>query len=309
MKPATKILRLVAPDNGGPRKRSVLESLARGYGAGAELIDEMIAAGQLMKHGDRRGATWGLPRAPRAGTTAAAPRAHAARHLGRQAGFVLPAPLLYLLAAIALLGAVYGFYAAVDGRAYKRGAAEKQGEWEAANRAAQALQRAREQDVSDAIKEKEAQRTAAADRAEGFEIRWKEARREIRRNGNPLATCDAPPSAPPLAGAAPADVARSPADPAALRGRVRFTWDFVRLYDAAWTGPGGESVFGAAAGLAGAFAADPAAPAGPSAYGPDELLDVHGDNAARASACRRDFSALIEKIRAAEAAWGKRAPP
>lgn len=62
MKAETKILRLVAPENGGPRNRVVLDEMAKRYGEGAYLIDYMIAKGSLVKYSDRRYAKWGLPR-------------------------------------------------------------------------------------------------------------------------------------------------------------------------------------------------------------------------------------------------------
>lgn len=92
MKPATKILRVVAPENGGPRKRSVLEGLARAYGATAELVDEMIRGGQLHKHGDRRGSTWGLPPA------------------GRQRGFAVLTQLIMGGVVLALASGAFAYY-------------------------------------------------------------------------------------------------------------------------------------------------------------------------------------------------------
>lgn len=62
MKPETRILRMVAPDCGGPRKRRILEATAERYGATAQLVKDMIAAGLLVMYGKKRGATWGLPR-------------------------------------------------------------------------------------------------------------------------------------------------------------------------------------------------------------------------------------------------------
>lgn len=49
----------------------------------------------------------------------------------RQGGFLLPTPLLYLLAGIALVAALGGLYALVDGRGYQRGKTETEAAWQA----------------------------------------------------------------------------------------------------------------------------------------------------------------------------------
>lgn len=63
MTAATRILRAVAPDNGGPTFRTVLVHLAEHHGEpdGEALITQLIAAGQLVQYGKKRGARWGLP--------------------------------------------------------------------------------------------------------------------------------------------------------------------------------------------------------------------------------------------------------
>jgi len=64
MKPATRILRAVQPDRGGPTHRTVLEHLAEHHGAacGKTLIKDLIVAGKLVLYGQKRGARWGLPK-------------------------------------------------------------------------------------------------------------------------------------------------------------------------------------------------------------------------------------------------------
>ena len=62
MRAETRVLRLVNPENGGPRKRSVLDAAAARYGEGEYLIDYLIAAGRLKRYGRARGARWGLPK-------------------------------------------------------------------------------------------------------------------------------------------------------------------------------------------------------------------------------------------------------
>lgn len=62
MRAETRVLNLVKPENGGARKRGVLDAAARRYGEGEYLIDYLIAAGRLKRYGKARGATWGLPK-------------------------------------------------------------------------------------------------------------------------------------------------------------------------------------------------------------------------------------------------------
>ena len=66
----SRILRLVHPDNGGPRKRNVLEALARGKEDSRTTFKRLLASGDLVMYGDHRGATYGQPgyRKPRRNT-------------------------------------------------------------------------------------------------------------------------------------------------------------------------------------------------------------------------------------------------
>lgn len=66
MKAEARVLRIVLPEHGGPRKRAVLDNLATRYGEGPYLIDYLIAARRLKRFGRARGATWGLPKARKA---------------------------------------------------------------------------------------------------------------------------------------------------------------------------------------------------------------------------------------------------
>lgn len=61
MRAETRVLDLVKPENGGARKRSVLDHAAARYGEGPYLIDYLIAAGRLKRRGRARGSKWGLP--------------------------------------------------------------------------------------------------------------------------------------------------------------------------------------------------------------------------------------------------------
>lgn len=62
MRAEARILRLVHPDNGGPRARPILDAMAKQWGEGPHLIDYLIAAKRLVKYGQTRAARWGLPK-------------------------------------------------------------------------------------------------------------------------------------------------------------------------------------------------------------------------------------------------------
>lgn len=62
MRAETRVLHLVRPENGGARKRGVLDVMAKRYGEGPYLIDYLIAAKRLVRYGRARGARWGLPK-------------------------------------------------------------------------------------------------------------------------------------------------------------------------------------------------------------------------------------------------------
>ena len=60
-----RILRVVAPESGGDRKRNVLVGLARTDGQrkrAGRIIEAMLERGELVMRGERRGAVYGLPR-------------------------------------------------------------------------------------------------------------------------------------------------------------------------------------------------------------------------------------------------------
>ena len=64
-----RILRLVSLEYGGPRKRNVLEALARSDKQRRQfpqIFDQLIDRGELVMVGAKRGARYGLPRRPRA---------------------------------------------------------------------------------------------------------------------------------------------------------------------------------------------------------------------------------------------------
>lgn len=60
------LLRVLRPENGGPRKRTVLEGLAKAKGYKAdfdEVLERMIDAGEIVVTGEKRGTRYALPRA------------------------------------------------------------------------------------------------------------------------------------------------------------------------------------------------------------------------------------------------------
>jgi hypothetical protein len=316
MKACTRLLRLVHPDNGGARIKRVLEAMAVHYGAKPELVDQLVAQGRLKMYGDRRGATYGLPRAEAREALPAIgrpPSRRVAQPGARQRGF----GLVHVLAGIALVGVVWGavsWHASVH---YARGQSDKQVEWDAANRKAVELAAARRLAVARALLVAENAKLKADEKARIADDNWKEAQRENRREGIALAVCPKRPAGPQSDRALAVGSPSGPGlraraeDPghAAVRGGLRFTWEFVRLFDSAWTGAGGEPVHAAAAGPEAAAGSGAAAPGGASAYTPDDVLDVHGENARRCSADRREYRTLILKIQNAARAWDEARRP
>lgn len=216
----------------------------------------------------------------------------------RQRGFGI---LGYLIAAGALVAALAGLYALVDGRGYARGSSEMQQRWNAANQEADDTQRERERDVSKELAVVDTARQAAEDKASKANLRWQEAKRESDRRGRALAAIESEPrgSGPVASGQSAAPDAAAAVDQPGVR--IRTTWEFVRHYDSAWTGAGGEPVFPAAAGYSPTAESGAASP-----YGLGEVLDVHGENARRCSTDRREFQTVIDRIEAAERAWANK---
>lgn len=198
----------------------------------------------------------------------------------RQRGSIL----VYLAMAMVAMAMMYGLFALVDRNwvttaGIKKGEAAKQAEWDAANRKAEA-----DAKVARLEREKEARKASAElqdaeSRAREWQAKW----RKDRTNGNRLAVCPEGPATPrtALAGASP------PPD------RLRLTYGFLHDYDGVWTGLAGEPLFGDPRGSA----EGAPSPDAPSAVGLEELLDVHAENAARASAASRQLTKLIRLIR------------
>lgn len=201
--------------------------------------------------------------------------------------------LVYLIAAAAVLATLGGIYYAIDSRGYARGKLEIQSEWTAANAAAQAEADAQRLERTRLAAEQSAKLATAQGRARDADTRWRAARTEAAREAVPLVVADCTGPTGSLPAAAPGGGGLR------MATSLRFTSDFVRRYDSAWTNSAGEPVFG-----------DPdrplEAPGSASTVTADDLLTVHGENASRCSANSRQMNALInllEKLRA----YGNRA--
>jgi hypothetical protein len=194
---------------------------------------------------------------------------------------------------------------------YALGEGAKQSEWDTSELARAAHERDRNKAVGVALLLAEKARIAAEDKAHEHENLWKEERRENRRTGKSLGSCEEPrPDPAPPAGAG--DLARGDsgagvrAPGVAGRPGVLLHWRFVGMYDGAHSAGRihGEPIFGATAEYA--LAPERADTASP--YTLDDVLDVHGENAFEWGKCRRDLNAAIDLVEAAEAAYerGKR---
>ncbi len=194
-------------------------------------------------------------------------------------------PLVYIIAGIVFLAALTGAYLKVHGDGVTQGKAEVQTLWDAANRKAQAEEAARLAAADLTAKTHAAELAAMQQKATTFEQKWRQER--AKQSNSTLAGCITAPTA-------------SSTATAGTQPSVRFSNGFVRLYDSAWTGDAGESIFGNSTTPAGytATAADAL-----SDIGPGEVLDNFQANAALCSADRRKLNSLIGQIEALRAGW------
>lgn len=193
-----------------------------------------------------------------------------------------------------------GYY---DGK--RAGQDEVRAEWDrqkvADEKAAAALRQASDGEVAAAEGKAELARQAADE----SERKWREVKNAAQKSGVALATCQG--GTVPVASGVPEHTDGAAADnrvdvPAGGGGRgVVVTWEFIRLWDSAWTDSNGQPVFGDPSITAGAAgAADSASP-----YGPGDVLDNHQENARRGSACRRQLNSLIDLLDSLEAKWNQ----
>jgi hypothetical protein len=221
----------------------------------------------------------------------------------RQRGFAVEAWMVWAVLGfgtlVGLLIGVQLYLAHIEKRGYERGVGEVRAEWNAAKLKAEEERKERDAAVAGALDTLAKKVAAAEAEADRNKTEWQEARNEARRNGRQLAACSKP--APRVAGEAGANPS-SANDPAAdSGGAVLFHWRFVGLYDGAHRGLDGKPLFAATA----QHARAPERADTPSPYTPDDVIDVHGANADSWADCRRDLNAAIDKVEAAEQAWGR----
>jgi hypothetical protein len=217
-------------------------------------------------------------------------------------------------AAAALAGTVWGAIAWHASTHYERGVQAERTAQNKKEEERRQAQRRRDDEVAAALLLEQQQRQAAEVVAEESNRRWREAQRDADRRKVALAHCEAGPAQSDgggVVGAAAGPVVspggEGPAAPPAGGGitrpaahpGVRFTFEFVRQYDSAWTGLDGKPLPQALGGGEGAEHA------GASPYTPADVIDVHGENAQACSADRRELDKLISKIAAAAAAYDR----
>jgi hypothetical protein len=212
--------------------------------------------------------------------------------------------LMYGIAAVAVLGMLYGLYYSIDKAGYNRAKAE----WDEANRKEAAKEAERKAGEQKILAEEKEKRKDAEQQAAQADLNWKEAVDAARKADRKLAgvVCPSPRGAakPPVP-SAPGKPGAPPTAPPLLvdGGDVRFTWEFVGLYDSIWTDREGKPVFGNPQGiLKGAGQADSAAFA---PYGPQEVIEAHGKNAVRCSSIERLYNSLLDTIQRLEKDWDR----
>ena len=199
--------------------------------------------------------------------------------MNRQRGIAVEL-IIYAIAAAAVLAALGGIVYAIDSRGYQRGKLEITSAWEAADRAAEAAAQAEQRERARLAGEQSEKLSSAEGKARDADTRWRQARAEAAGAGKPLLVGECPQPAGAVAGGAPVDPVLR------MATAIHFTAQFVREYDAAWTGQDGQPVFGNPGGTV--TASEPTGAAG--------LLTVHAENASRCSDDRRRFNALIDLL-------------
>jgi hypothetical protein len=187
--------------------------------------------------------------------------------------------LIYGLIALAVIGSVAGLYVKVHSDGVREGEATIQTRWDATNRKAQEVADALRHQREAAGRETYAALQKSQGKAADYENRWRSARTASRNV--PLAVC------PTLPQNSPAGTVATPDSGIGLR----LTYQFLRDYDTAWTGPDGEPVF-----------RDPPRPpeaelAAGSPVALDAVLENHAENANRCSANARQLNKLTTLIK------------
>jgi len=207
--------------------------------------------------------------------------------MNKQRG-IIAAIYLYGFAALAALGVIYGVYSWIDytwetSAGIKRGEANKQAAWNDANRKARAAEESARAERDRLAGEQSARLAVAEGRARDADANWRRARSAAARASVPLVVADC---------TGPAGGVSAPAPGGGglrLATSMRFSHQFVREWDDAWTDAAGKPVFG-----------DPGrpleAPGAASAIDAEAVLANHGENASRCSANSRQMNMLVDLI-------------
>lgn len=195
--------------------------------------------------------------------------------------------LIGTIAVLAMLGAAANWLV-------NKGEQNKQAEWDESNRAIEAFAKGRrlynERLARAASAELARATTAAADYYDQLKIE----KSKRRQNGTPLYVS---------VDCSPAALGDEPKLPPGVAPRLRLTYQFLREWDAGWTGDTGQPVFSDTGGPADG----PLGAASPLTL--DDALDNQGTNAQRCSADRRQLKKLVTLVRKLRADWGRTLPP
>ncbi len=185
--------------------------------------------------------------------------------------------IIYAIAAVAVIGVLYGVYEEIHNDGYEQGKNEVLNEWAAKDREAEEAEAIAAENRRKAAAAVSTDLATANARADNYQARLRQA---AARNASVLASVEC------KAAGNVAVVGNS--NPGASGGIVlRLSTDFLREYNAQWTDAKGEPVFSDTSGIT-----DPSA----APVGLDTLLTIHAENAARCSATSRRYSKLIDLI-------------
>jgi hypothetical protein len=223
----------------------------------------------------------------------------------RQRGDITSSLIIYAIIAVVGGVGIFGAYR----WAYNRGADSVQEKWDEANRIEAKKEAERKAGEEKILAAEKTKREVAERQAAQAELNWKEAVDAARKEKRKLAGVVCPPPAvgvpaKPALGTPPSKPTFAPS-PFVLEGGgdLRFTWEFVGLYDSIWTDREGKPVHGTPQGiLKGAGQTDATALA---PYGPQEVIEAHGKNAVRCSSIERLYNSLLDTIQKLEKDWNR----
>jgi hypothetical protein len=189
----------------------------------------------------------------------------------------------YLVLAIVLIGALAGLVAAwksytgwIDKAGFDRGVAQTDAKWETQELAAADEARKQRAGLQLKVDQEVGKRQAAEAKAGAHYVNWQREKENAKKQG--------------LTGGCKPAADGKPAD-------MRFTWVFVDAYSRAYTDKDGKPLYPDSV-----RPAETAATAD-SPVGAGDVLDIHGLNAERHSACIRDYNALIDVVLKLKTDW------